>query len=40
MVTEKDMVQELDKIIDSAEASQETIFVVDEKDFEKEYEVK
>ena len=40
VVTEKDEAQHLDNIIDAAEAHQETIFVVDEKEFDKDYEVK
>ncbi len=40
IVTEKDSGNQLDKIIDKLDSSQETIFVIDEKEFEKDYEVK
>lgn len=40
IVTEKDTVKKLDDLIDAADQHQETIFVVDEKEFEKDYEVK
>jgi len=40
IVTEKDSGNQLDKIIDKLDNSQETIFVIDEKEFEKDYEVK
>ena len=40
IVTEKDSGNHLDKIIDKLDSSQETIFVIDEKEFEKDYEVK
>ena len=40
VVTEKDTPGELDSIIGAIENEEETVFVVDEKEFEKNYEVK
>lgn len=40
VMNEDEAGQDLDSLIDKIDASQETVFVVDEKDFEKEYEVK
>ena len=40
VVTEKEDAKSLDDLIDAAEHHQETIFIVDEKEFEKDYEVK
>ena len=40
IVTEKDAGNQLDKLIDQIDADQETVFVVDEKEFKKDYEVK